>query len=211
MAVLPSAWLVAAVAAIAFGCSGVVARVWRFYVSPPPKPAATHPPLRIALLGAASIAPHALLFPSLSLSEIVVVGVGARAPSRARELAERWGEHLLHGTYEQILASDQVDAVYIALINGAHHKWAEAALRAGKHVLCEKPLTSNAAEARSLERLARSRSLVLMEAYHNLHHPLATRMVRAPTLTPPAPHRLCTTSCSTASAPPPLHTARRRC
>tara|TARA_B100000780_G_C20679456_1_gene270402 strand:- start:30 stop:191 length:162 start_codon:yes stop_codon:yes gene_type:complete len=50
--------------------------------------------------------------------------------------------------------------VYIPLLNGLHYEWAAAALRAGKHVLCEKPLTSNAAEARSLARLAQAQGLL---------------------------------------------------
>ena len=56
--------------------------------------------------------------------------------------------------------------MYIPLLNGLHYEWAAAALRAGKHVLCEKPLTSNAAEARSLSRLAQAQGLVLFEAFH---------------------------------------------
>jgi len=56
--------------------------------------------------------------------------------------------------------------VYIPLLNGLHYEWVAAALRAGKHVLCEKPLTSNAAEARSLSRLAQAQGLVLFEAFH---------------------------------------------
>lgn len=166
-----------ALAVIAYALSGILYRLYHIYVSPTPElpPGGEASILRIALLGAASIAPHALLYPARSIPEIAVVAVGARSADRARALAEKW-DIKLYGTYEQILSSDQVDAVYIGLINGMHYQWAEAALRAGKHVLCEKPLTSNAHEARELERLARQRSLVLMEAYHNLHHPLATRM-----------------------------------
>ena len=168
----------AVLAALVWALSGIFTRLYRIYVSPKPQIMAggeATPVLRIALIGAASIAPHALLYPSRSIPEIAVVAVGARSADRARSFAKRW--HIkLHGTYEQILSSEDVDAVYIALINGLHYEWAAAALRAGKHVLCEKPLTSNAREARELEQLARQRSLVLMEAYHNLHHPLATRM-----------------------------------
>jgi predicted dehydrogenase len=66
-------------------------------------------------------------------------------------------------------------AVYVPLLNGLHYKWAVAALRAGKHVLLEKPLTANAEEARALAALARERRLVLFEAYHWAYHPLAAR------------------------------------
>ena len=66
--------------------------------------------------------------------------------------------------------------MYIPLLNGLHYEWAAAALRAGKHVLCEKPLTSNAAEARSLSRLAQAQGLVLFEAFHYRYHPLTERV-----------------------------------
>ena len=160
---------------IAFFASGILSRLYHIYVSPPSTPPKAADALRVALLGAAKIAPHALLFPARTIPEISIVAVGASSTARAKAFADRW-DIPLSGTYAQIIASDAVDAVYIALINGQHYEWAAAALRAGKHVLCEKPLTSNAADARRLERLARDSSLILMEAYHNLHHPLATRM-----------------------------------
>ena len=164
---------------LAFALSGVCGRLACAYLLLPstlPAPPSGAAPLRMALLGAAKVAPHAFLFPATRLAKTVsVVAVGSSTADRARRLAQRWGVPR-HGTYDDVLADRGVDAVYIALINGAHHKWAAAALRAGKHVLCEKPLTSNADEARHLERLARRRRLVLMEAYHNLHHPLATRL-----------------------------------
>ena len=169
-------WCVAILAVLCFTLSGIAARLYRIYVMAEPQPRSPDTPvLRVALLGAASIAPHALLYPSLTVPEISVVAVGARDAARARALAERWAIPT-HGSYEQVIHSDGIDAVYIALVNGAHYQWAASALRAGKHVLCEKPLTSNAAEARKLEKLAADKSLVLMEAYHNLHHPLTTRM-----------------------------------
>ena len=165
---------------VAYSLSGIVWRLARIYVyNVPSAPHATldntQRPLRIGLIGAASIAPHALLFPSLSVAEVTVVAVGARSVSRAAALAKRWGIPI-HGDYRMVLHHPDVDAVYVALINGAHYKWAARALRAGKHVLCEKPLTNNEAEARSLLALAQRHRRVLLEGYHNLHHPLATRM-----------------------------------
>jgi predicted dehydrogenase len=111
----------------------------------------------------------------LSVTEVTVVAVGASSAERARKLAEHWSLPM-YGTYADIISERSVDAVYIALINSQHYVWAAAALRAGKHVLCEKPLANNEAQARELERLARRHNRVLLEGYHNLHHPLATRM-----------------------------------
>ena len=75
-----------------------------------------------------------------------------------------------------MLADPEVEAVYIALVNGQHFAWADAALRAGKHVLLEKPLTNNADEARALAELARRQRRVLVEGYHWRHHALVARV-----------------------------------
>src|SRR5205814_2875807 len=66
--------------------------------------------------------------------------------------------------------------VYIPLPNGLHGRWTLAALAAGKHVLCEKPFTANAAEAAVVAEAAGSSGLVVMEAFHYRYHPLARRM-----------------------------------
>ena len=152
----------------------VLARIGTIFCTRLPK-SANRQRLRVALLGAAKIAPNGLLYPGRRTETVEVVAIGARSAERARALAKQWGVPN-HGTYADVLADATVDAVYIALITGAHHEWAAAALRAGKHVLCEKPLTSNADEARALDELARSRSLVLWEGFHMLHHPLAARL-----------------------------------
>ena len=168
--------LAAVLGVLAYAVSGIFGRLQVIFNQTLPKrPASTSPRLRIACIGAASIAPNGLLYPARRVEGVDVVAIAARDADRAQELAQRW-DVPKHGTYADILADEGVDAVYIALITGRHYTLAAAALRAGKHVLCEKPLTSNAEEARVLQELARERSLVLMEGYHPLHHPLAARM-----------------------------------
>ena len=74
------------------------------------------------------------------------------------------------------IADPDLDAVYNPLPNGLHGRWTRAALAAGKHVLCEKPFTANAAEAREIAELAAKSDRVVMEAFHYRYHPLALRI-----------------------------------
>ena len=76
-----------------------------------------------------------------------MVAIAARDQSRAEAFARKHGLPRAHGSYEALLADPEVTAVYIPLPNALHAEWALKALAAGKHVLCEKPFTSNAAEA----------------------------------------------------------------
>ncbi len=81
----------------------------------------------------------------------------------------------VHGDYEALIADPDVDAIYNPLPNGLHGRWTRAALAAGKHVLCEKPFTANAAEAREIAELAANSDRVVMEAFHYRYHPLTLR------------------------------------
>jgi predicted dehydrogenase len=82
------------------------------------------------------------------------------------------------GSYEELLADPEVDAIYNPLPNSHHGPWTIKALEAGKHVLCEKPFTSNAAEARDVAAAAAAHpDLVVMEAFHYRYHPLVARML----------------------------------
>jgi predicted dehydrogenase len=81
-----------------------------------------------------------------------------------------------HESYEALLADRSINAVYNPLPNALHAEWTLAALDAGKHVLCEKPLTANTYEARAVATAARVSGLVVMEAFHYRYHPMAKRM-----------------------------------
>jgi predicted dehydrogenase len=132
--------------------------------------------MRIGVLGAARIAPAALVRPAHKVFDVEVAAVAARDRPRAVAFAGRHGIPVVHASYEAVLADPMLDAVYVPLPNGLHERWTVAALRAGKHVLCEKPLTSNAAQAREVEAAADETGLVVMEAFHYRYHPLAARM-----------------------------------
>jgi predicted dehydrogenase len=131
--------------------------------------------LRIGILGAARIAPAALVKPASANPEVDVVAVAARSADRAQAFAARHGIPRAHSSYEALLADPDVDAVYNPLPNGLHGRWTRAALVAGKHVLCEKPFTANAAEAQEIADLAAASDRVVMEAFHYRYHPLALR------------------------------------
>ncbi len=132
--------------------------------------------LRIGMLGAARIANQALVKPALIVDEVTLMAVAARDPERARAYAGKHGIPRVHPTYEALLADPTIDAVYNPLPNGLHAEWTLKALAAGKHVLCEKPFTSNADQAREVAAAATAAGLVVMEAFHYRYHPLAERM-----------------------------------
>src|SRR6185437_6325825 len=132
-------------------------------------------PLRIGVLGAARIAPMALVNPAKENAEVVVGAVAARDVSRARAFAAKHGIPKVHGGYGALIADPDLDAVYNPLPNGLHGRWTRAALAAGKHVLCEKPFTANAAEAREIAELAADSDRVVMEAFHYRYHPMTLR------------------------------------
>jgi len=136
--------------------------------------------VRFGILGAARIAPSALVGPATKNPEATVEVVAARDRVRARNFA---AEHVIPrvaDSYEAVLTDRDVDAVYIPLPNNLHAEWTLAALAAGKHVLCEKPFTANSAEAETVVAAARQAAeesgLVVAEAFHYRYHPLARRM-----------------------------------
>jgi predicted dehydrogenase len=127
--------------------------------------------LRWGILSTASIATEKVIPGILAADRCEVVAIGSRDEARARIAAERHGIPRVHGSYAALLADPDVDAVYIPLPNHLHAEWTLAAARAGKHVLCEKPLALTPAEAeRMIEGCARE-GVVLMEAFMYRLHP----------------------------------------
>jgi predicted dehydrogenase len=100
-----------------------------------------------------------------------VVAIASRDGEQARAVADQLGIPSAHASYEALLADPGVDAVYIPLPNHMHMDWTIAALRAGKHVLCEKPLAMTADDAQRMVDVARDTGLHLMEAFMYRQHP----------------------------------------
>ncbi len=133
-------------------------------------------PLRIGCLGAARIAPPALVRPAREVPDAIFASVAARDPVRARKFAAKHGIPRVHESYDALIADPDLDAIYNPLPNGLHFEWTVKALEAGKHVLCEKPMASNADEATRMAEAADEADRVLVEAFHWRYHPLAARM-----------------------------------
>jgi xylose dehydrogenase (NAD/NADP) len=100
-----------------------------------------------------------------------LVSIASREPVRAQRLASQHSVARVAPTYEAVLDDPQVDAVYIPLVNSLHKEWTLRALAAHKHVLCEKPLGMNAAEAKEMATAARASGKQLMEAFMYRFHP----------------------------------------
>jgi predicted dehydrogenase len=128
--------------------------------------------IRWGILSTANIGRKAVI-PGLRRSESgEVAAISSRDGGRAQEVADQLGIPKAYGSYEELLADPDIDAVYIPLPNHLHVPWSIRALDAGKHVLCEKPIGLNAKEAEEL--LERSRALPrlkVMEAFMYRHHP----------------------------------------
>jgi predicted dehydrogenase len=134
--------------------------------------------LRIGILGAARIAPTAVVKPARPTPRATVTAVAARDRARAEEFARKQGIPRVVDSYAELVADPDIDAIYNPLPNGLHGYWTVAALRAGKHVLCEKPFTANADEARTVAEVVNGNpGLVVMEAFHYEYHPFAKRLV----------------------------------
>jgi predicted dehydrogenase len=132
-------------------------------------------PIRIGILGAAKIAPGAVIKPAKENPEFEVVAVGARDVGKAKAYAAEHSIPNVVGSYDDLVRSKDVDLVYNALPPSGHAEWSIAALEAGKAVLCEKPFTRNAAEARRLIGVAEATGNVLIEAFHNRFHRVLLR------------------------------------
>ncbi|MEI6876422.1 MAG: Gfo/Idh/MocA family oxidoreductase [Spirochaetota bacterium] len=109
--------------------------------------------------------------PLSKLPEASIAGIASRDKAKASQAAARLGIAKSYASYAELLADPKIEAVYIPLPNDLHAEWTERALRAGKHVLCEKPIAMNAAQAKGMAALAKEKGLLLMEAFMYRFHP----------------------------------------
>ena len=127
--------------------------------------------IKWGVLGTADIA-RGQTIPGMQLAEhCELYAVAGRKLEKAKQYQETFGFRKAYGSYDELLADPEVEAVYIPLPNHIHCEWTVKALKAKKHVLCEKPLALNAAQAEDMFRAAEENGMLLMEAYAYLHSP----------------------------------------
>ncbi len=127
--------------------------------------------LRWGVLSTAKIARTAVIPALRRAARCRLVALASRDEAKGREVARQFEIPRVYGSYEALLADPEVDAVYIPLPNHLHVEWSIAALRAGKHVLCEKPLALTAADAERVVAEAERAGRRLMEAFMYRLHP----------------------------------------
>jgi xylose dehydrogenase (NAD/NADP) len=132
-------------------------------------------PVRWGLLGTGDIT-NKVTRGARRSDRVQFVAVGSRTPERAEAYAGSHDVPRAHGSYEALLDDPDVEAVYISLPNSLHHEWTMHALRAGKHVLCEKPYSTRVEDVEEAYDLANARNLVLTEGFMWRHHPQATAL-----------------------------------
>lgn len=135
--------------------------------------------IRWGVLGAARIADSAVIPAIQASAGNRVIALASRDRSRAEVLQQKHGIDRVEATYEKLLECADIEAVYIPTPTAHHVKWVMAALNAGKHVLCEKPVAMHADEVESLIALRNKTGLVCAEAFMVVHHPQWTQVREA--------------------------------
>ncbi|MEH7095756.1 Gfo/Idh/MocA family protein [Neobacillus vireti] len=132
--------------------------------------------LRWGVLGCANIAIHSVI-PAIKNSESsVVLAIASRSLEKARSTAAELGIERSYGSYDALLQDPDIDAVYIPLPNHLHKEWTIKAAKAGKHVLCEKPLALNQEEASEMVTACKEAGVKLGEAFMYRYHPRYERI-----------------------------------
>jgi len=131
--------------------------------------------LRWGILGTGRIA-ETLAKAIAESSTGTLVAIASRTAEAANRFADKYDIPRRHASYQRLLDDDEVDAVYIALPNQMHAEWAIKCARAGKHILCEKPLTTNLPQAMAVIEAVRYHDVFLMEAFMYRCHPQTAKL-----------------------------------
>lgn len=128
-------------------------------------------PVKWGVLGVSGHYRMRLQIPLRDSPLIEVAGIASRSLERAKAAAAEFGIPKAYGSYEELLADRDIEAVYIPLPNHLHAEWVKKAADAGKHILCEKPFALNAAQAADAVAHARKKGVLIMEAFMYKFHP----------------------------------------
>jgi D-xylose 1-dehydrogenase (NADP+, D-xylono-1,5-lactone-forming) len=132
--------------------------------------------VRFGIVSTAHI--NRLVIPGAHASEKVeLVAVASRDRGRAEDYARKWEIERAYGSYEELLAAPDIDAVYISLPNTLHCEWSIKAMEAGKHVICEKPLSRSAKDVEEAFDVAERTGRLFTEAFMYRHNPQTARLV----------------------------------
>jgi xylose dehydrogenase (NAD/NADP) len=131
--------------------------------------------LRWGLLGTARIN-QAVIGPIRSSKNSEIIAVASRSQDNAAQYAESWGIPHFYSSYEALLADPEIDVIYNSLPNGLHAEWSIKALQMGKHVLCEKPITTSIMEMDAVKQASMKTGKVIAEAFMYRHHPQTLRV-----------------------------------
>jgi len=126
--------------------------------------------MKIGILGAGGIA-HTMAYTVSKMKEAECYAIGSRSKEKADAFAAKYGFEKAYGSYEEMLADDKIDLVYIATPHSEHHRWTIAALNAGRNVLCEKAFAVNEKQAREMIELSEKKGLLLTEAIWTRYMP----------------------------------------
>ncbi len=128
-------------------------------------------PLKMGIISVAKHFTRRVAAPVGRIPEVRFTAIASRQEQRAKEAALQWNIDTAYGSYEELLKDSEVEAVYIPLPNHLHLEWIRKAADAGKHILCEKPLTMSAAESQEAVDYAAKKGVLLMEAFMYRFHP----------------------------------------
>jgi D-xylose 1-dehydrogenase (NADP+, D-xylono-1,5-lactone-forming) len=132
-------------------------------------------PVKWGILSTAHI--NRKVVPGAHASEKVeLIAVASRDLRRAEEYAREWEIHRAYGSYEALLEDAEVEAVYISLPNSLHCEWSIRAVEAGKHVLCEKPMSRHVGDVEAAFNAAEENGRIVMEAFMYRHNPQTRRL-----------------------------------
>jgi xylose dehydrogenase (NAD/NADP) len=126
--------------------------------------------LRWGLLSTARIN-RAVIPPIRSSKRSELIAIASRSQERASQYATTWGIPRSYSSYEDLLADPEIDVIYNSLPNALHAEWSIKAMQMGKHVLCEKPLTTNIKDVDIVKKTANNTGKVIAEAFMYRHHP----------------------------------------